>query len=97
MRALPARDTARHITGRSVHIPTNLTRALQTFDESESYALFGLKAFEKHVDKSVDPKLFGSEVIDLGATYDFLTNDNNTYQFTAILIFQVRVEIKYFI
>ena len=98
MRALPARATARHMTGRSVHFPTNLTQALQTFDESESYALFssifGLKAFEEKVEKSVDPKLFGSEVIDLGPTYDFLTNDNNTYQFTAILIFQVKFEIE---
>ena len=58
------------------------------------FSIFGFEAVDENFDKSVEPKLFGSEVIDLGATYDFLTNDNNTYRFTAILIFQVSVEIE---
>ena len=58
------------------------------------FSIFGVKAGDENVEKSFDPKLFGSEVIDFGATYDFLTNDNNTYQFTAILIFQVKFEIE---
>ena len=33
---------------------------------------------------------FNTEVVDLGKTYDFLTNDNISYSFTLILLFQVR-------
>merc|ERR1719350_1963977 len=40
-------------------------------------------------DESSEPRLFSGEVIDLGNTYDFLTNDDVSYRFTAILIFQL--------
>ena len=35
-------------------------------------------------------RIFNNEVVDLGKTYDFLTNDNISYSFTLILLFQVR-------
>ena len=47
---------------------------------------YGLESKEE----SSEPRLFSGEVIDLGNTYDFLTNDDVSYRFTAILIFQVR-------
>ena len=39
-----------------------------------------------------EPRLFSNEVVDLETTYDFFTNNNISYRFTLILLFQVKVE-----
>ena len=35
-------------------------------------------------------EIFSGEPVDLGSTYDFLTNDNISYSFTVLLIAQVQ-------
>ena len=43
----------------------------------------------KKIVESLEARIFSGEPVDLGNTYDFLTNDNISYSFTVILIAQV--------
>ena len=43
----------------------------------------------KKIVESLEARIFSGERVDLGNTYDFLTNDNISYSFTVILIAQV--------
>ena len=42
-----------------------------------------------------EPRTFSSEVVDLGATYDYLTNSDTSYLFLLVLAFQVNIRIYF--
>merc|ERR1719206_255250 len=44
--------------------------------------------FAGEIEKKISSRIFSGEPVDLGSTYDFLTNDNISYSFIVLLIAQ---------
>ena len=62
----------------------------------ESEALSISKETVAEPSEVLEPRTFSSEVVDLGATYDYLTNSDTSYLFLLVLAFQVNIR-KYFL
>ena len=61
----------------------------------ESEALSISKETVAEPSEVLEPRTFSSEVVDLGATYDYLTNSDTSYLFLLVLAFQVNIR-KYY-